>query len=319
MQSLLALCLLALAFVDIDQELNAFAMLIILLSLAASIADVATDGYATLTLTSEERSFGNTAQVASFYLGNIIGGGFFLVIESSAGAAQAFLMIAAIVMLGLTAVFSLKTVQTAEQSSQNANYLNFFKRPNILSFVEGILFLVIFQNIGMNFNGVFLLDSGITKQQLGTVTLYNGSIAAIFGSILGGLIFRRIDLVVGLVVFALLQATTLIGFAALAASGSVTISLATIATIIQALTTSCFNVALYTAFMRWASKEQAATDFAILGCVHFATFLIASPVAGWSTAHLGYTIHYTLSAVCAYAALPIAYLLLRRGAGTGWR
>jgi MFS family permease len=311
LQTTLALGLLVIGLSSLGSHLTAVIVMIGVMNLLASILDVATDGYATEVLLPEERGIGNTAQIGGFYLGTILGGGIFLTIEPTIGWRAAFALLAAFVLIGAAiGVMIRESSVSLPDPQKKPGWLRFLRRPGSIHLLALIMLLDFGDNFGTAMLNPFLVDSGLPQDQIGWISGTLGSAVAVTGAIIGGVLVRYGDRHKQLLLYATLQALSLVAFIFLARSGVVTRVSAGVVVSIQDLLENIFNVVLYSAIMDWTDPFQAATDFSILACAHNATFVIAAPLAGFSAQHLGHTAHFALGVVLSLGGVIAAKYVL---------
>lgn len=313
LQTSLAVGLLLVGLNPIESGVTAVLVAVGVMNLLASILDVVTDGFAAETLQPEERALGNTAQIGGFYLGMILGGGAFLAIEPALGWRAAFSILAVFVLMGALVGMTLREVATSPLDSQErAGWGRFFRRPGALRLLALIALLDFGENFGTAMLNPFLADSGMAQGQIGWISGTLGSMAAIAGAVLGGLLVRG-----GsrrpqqLALLSAVQAAAMGTYVFLAATGMVTSVSAAAAICLQFFLANTFNVALYAWIMDWTDPRQAATDFSILACAHNTTFMIAAPLAGISAQRFGHAWHFALSVVVAFVGVLAAKAVLR--------
>jgi MFS transporter (putative signal transducer) len=163
--------------------------------------------------------------------------------------------------------------------------------------------------------GPFLIDRGFDLARLGIVSGIAGTAASLVGTLLAGLLLRRLD------VAAVLQGTVaamlavLAGFALAALVRNLPWQALAGLVLVKALVTGALFVALYTAMMGWSSLRQAGVDFTLLQCADAATAAVAGVAGGQLAQHLGYAPCFGLAAalgLLAWLALPA---VVRRTAG----
>ena len=171
--------------------------------LAATLAatqDVFVDAFAVRVLGPEDRGYGNTAQVAGYRLGILVGGAALLLLVGTLGERNTFLACAAIVAIAsLGAFFGSEDASTAEEEAPKS------VRPGALGIrgllahlvakeVRVVLLVALTFKLGMHMAGGLLkpmaIDYGWTKPQIGAAIVSVGSICALAGSASGGFLHR---------------------------------------------------------------------------------------------------------------------------------
>lgn len=193
-------------------------------ALFAATQDVFVDAFAVRVLREDERGFGNTAQVAGYRLGMLVGGATLLLLVGTLGDRNTLLACAGVIAVAsLGAFFGSDPggAQTADkQEEETAGALTVRQLlPKLFQGDAAIVFVVALTfKLGMHMAGGLLkpmaVDYGWTKQQIGAAVVSVGSISALAGAATGGLLHRLIHekraLLVALVFQALVCAPLII-------------------------------------------------------------------------------------------------------------
>ena len=314
LQLMVSLILFILAVKGKGEALTPLLILIVLMNIATSLLDVATDAYATDMLLPNERGWGNGIQIGGFYVGSIIGGGFFLIFKEWIGTESAFCLLGIAVLLP---VWLLKTNHEINRTSiirtREAGFRKFFERPIAKYALIIIVLLDLGENFGVSMLSPFLVDGGLSSEEIGWLLGTGGMVAGLCGAATAGILLNKLPPYRSLIIFSILQTVGMIGYIIVAKTGIVNITIAGCVIGIQYLVSNMFNVALYTCFMGWTSAKQVATDFSIMACVHNATFLVATPLAGYSVKTFGYTGHFALACLLSFFGISIATRIISNG------
>jgi predicted MFS family arabinose efflux permease len=185
-----------------------FALTAIAAALAAT-QDVFVDAFAVRVLRPEERGYGNTAQVAGYRLGMLVGGAALLLLVGALGESKTLLVCAAIVGGASAGAF----VSSAAPGSPTAGSDGPAPDPararreqpqSVAALVRHmlgrdawvVLALALTFKLGLHMASSLLkpmaVDYGWTKQQIGWAVVSVGSAAALVGSGAGGLLHRAL-------------------------------------------------------------------------------------------------------------------------------
>jgi predicted MFS family arabinose efflux permease len=280
----------------------------LLLNLIAATQDIATDGLAVEMLAPHERGFGNGLQVAGYRVGMIVGGGALLILHDRLGPSGTFLAMAV-----LTALATLPVALAREPppvalvtEARPANQVHFLRRPGAMR----LLSLIVVYKAGDAFaTGMlrpFLVDAGLGLADVGKLLGTVGFVAGLLGALAGGTLVNRLGRRRALVVFGILQAAAVAGYAALAASRP---GLPTLyaACAFEHFAGGMATAALFTCMMDWCAPASAATDYTVQASAVVIATGVASALAGFSAQRLGYAGHFGLAAALAAAALAVVY------------
>ena len=184
--------------------------------LAAALAatqDVFVDAFAVRVLGPEDRGYGNTAQVAGYRLGILVGGAALLLLVGTLGERSTFLACAAVVAIAsLGAFFGSEDASATEEAANDdatrgavpaelartrkALGLRGLLRHLVAKDVRVVLAVAITFKLGMHMAGGLLkpmaIDYGWTKHQIGAAIVSVGSVCALAGSASGGFLHRHL-------------------------------------------------------------------------------------------------------------------------------
>lgn len=201
--ALLGVTAVAASFVADRPSLGPLYVLIFLMNLFAAMQDIAVDGLAVDILESSELGMGNAIQVIGYRLGMILSGGVLVWASKFIGWNGLFAVVAAIAGFGLFAAFSLDEPPAEESLTEQA------KHQSILDILRvalastranggwGLLAVIATYKVGESmaegmWKPYLVRQAGYTPAQLGLWVGTYGAIAAIVGSLLGGLLARRL-------------------------------------------------------------------------------------------------------------------------------
>jgi MFS transporter, PAT family, beta-lactamase induction signal transducer AmpG len=264
---------------------------VVLLNLLAATQDIATDGLAVDVLRTRERGFANGIQVAGYRVGMVIGGGVLLLLYERLGSRTTFLA-----MAGLTALATLPVLAAREPTSsrivaQSSSGVHFLRRPG-----AGRIVLLIF---GYKFGDAFatgmlrpfLADLGLSLADVGLLLGTVGFIAGLAGALAGGALLGRVGRRSALLVFGLLQAASIAGYAYLAVGPRPPVALYAVCAA-EHFAGGMATVALFTCMMDWCSRETSATDYTVQASAVVIATGLAAAVSGFSAERLGYLGHF---------------------------
>jgi PAT family beta-lactamase induction signal transducer AmpG len=196
-----------------------FALTAIAAALAAT-QDVFVDAFAVRALKPSQRGYGNTAQVAGYRLGMLIGGAALLLLVERLGERVTLLGCAALVAIASVGAFAGSADPGAgavADANANANADARAARPSSVRGLvrhmmnpkaRDVIVLALTFKLGLHMAGSLLKpmakDFGWTKERIGWAVVTVGSAGALMGAALGGVLHRRLGerraLVIALVV-----------------------------------------------------------------------------------------------------------------------
>jgi MFS family permease len=166
----------------------------------AATQDVFVDAFAVRVLRASERGYGNTAQVAGYRLGMLVGGAALLLLSGGIGEGPALLLCAAVVALTSLAAFtgseSVDPDGTRPGGPPDRLRLAALVRHVTAARARVVLAVALTFKLGLHMAGALmkpmLVDHGWTKTQIGAAVVTVGSAAALLGSAAGGLLHRAV-------------------------------------------------------------------------------------------------------------------------------
>jgi RhtX/FptX family siderophore transporter len=280
-----------------------------LFMLLSATQDIATDGLAVRWLEKAERGLGNGIQVGGYYLGQILGGGLVLVLYARAGWGVAVASMAVVLALPMPLVWRMR--EPAEPPAARevigwGSLLRFFTRTGILPWVAVLLLWRAGETMAQWMFNPMLVDQGYPLDSIGVALGVVGSVAALLGATVGGLLVSRLGRRTALLVFGAIQALVLTAYLVPAREiGGMPAIYAVVA--LSAITGGMATAALYTTMMDRSRAETAGTDFTLQQSLAAIGPLIMSSISGISAATLGYGGHFVAAAaVQVLAVLTVA-------------
>lgn len=283
---------------------------LLLAALVASTTDIASDGFTVEQLASRQRGWGNVAQVGGNYVGAMLGAGGFLLVAGKLGWPQALLAAALTIVLLSVPLLLLREPprDRALALDHHPGLRHALRRPEVRT---GLL-LMLLSSIGVRLTlgmfGPFLLDKGLSLEQLGWLfgSLHIG--AGLTGAFLGGVLVRAAPGWKAVWIAVSLKACVLAALTLAAPTASLNVLMALVGLMFAAL--GFVWVALYSALMGLASPLQSGVDFTLFQSADALLAVAGGVSGGWLAQHLGYEVCFGLAA----ASAVVAVLVVRRKA-----
>lgn len=273
--------------------------------------DIVIDAYRVEILPVEQQGAGAAAAVLGYRFGMIASGAGALFLAEAYGWQLTYMAMAALMGVGiLTALFSPEPVgapRTAEKKSWLKEYVvqpfaNFMTHRHwlaLLCFIMLYKFADAFMGI---MTGPFLIETGFTKVEIGTVVKLFGLWAAIAGSFAGGALVFRLGLIRSLWICGIAQMLTNLAFVGQVWLG---VNLEYLAVCIS-LENFCggMGTAAFVAFLsRLCNRQFTATQYALLSSVASLGRTLFSSYSGVTAGWLGWEGFFIFSTVLALPAL----------------
>ncbi len=289
------------------------ALIAMAVAFVSASQDIVIDAYRTEILRPEERGPGASAVTIGSRVALIISGAVALILADHLSWQTVYSLMAGSLLIGVFATFwgpEPERPIVHPRSLREAviePLKDFFKRPQAVA----ILFFVVLYKFGdafaVSLATPFLIQTGFTMTQIGTVFKGVGMVATILGVMAGGGIISRIGVHRSLWVFGVLQAVSNLGFLAIALKGNnfpLLLGVIGFDQICAGLGTAAFVAFL----MSLCNVQFTATQYALLTSVMAIARVTVGVPAGYVVASFGWPIFFVISLL---AAIPGLVLLSR--------
>lgn len=224
LQMALTLCVAAFAIAPLSKAAHFWFALTAIAAALAATQDVFVDAFAVRVLRPSERGYGNTAQVAGYRLGMLIGGAALLLLVERLGERATLLGCAALVAIASVGAFagsanaradtdasadaSADADAKAKAKAARPSSVRGLVRHMLHGKARAVIVLALTFKLGLHMASSLLKpmakDFGWSKERIGWAVVTVGSAGALMGAALGGVLHRRLGerraLVVALVV-----------------------------------------------------------------------------------------------------------------------
>lgn len=187
------------AIAPLARAVGLWLALTFLAALFAATQDVFVDAFAVRVLRPDERGLGNTAQVAGYRLGMLVGGAALLLLVGTLGERVTLLACAgAVGAASLGAFFGSEEHEAAATPRANEEGTALGMRPLVghmlAADARSVVLVALTFKLGLHMAVSLLkpmaVDYGWTKQQIGAAVVTVGSISSLAGAAAGGLVHR---------------------------------------------------------------------------------------------------------------------------------
>lgn len=226
-QMALVLAVAAMAFQQPKQTLQLLAMNALLIAFLSASQDIAFDAYRVDVLTEPEMGAGAAVTVLGYRIALLVTGSLALILADRIPWTGVYLCLA--VLMALCIGFSLFAPEvrrnpppaTLMQAVQ-LPFLDFFQRSGVWRGLILLLFIVLYKlgdGLVNNMATPFLLQTGFSQTDIGTIQGGMGLLATIVGALVGGAILSQIGINRSLWIFGALQALSNLAYYALSRTG----------------------------------------------------------------------------------------------------
>jgi MFS transporter, PAT family, beta-lactamase induction signal transducer AmpG len=286
--------------------------LALVVAFTSASQDVVVDAYRTDLLAERERGIGAATFIAGYRIAMLVGGALALILSDRFGWQNTYLLMAALMMVGLIGTFAgpepdgkIPSPKTIEEAIWGP-LKDFFARR----LAAAMLLLVVLYKLGDAYAGTmttpFLLRGlGFTPTEVGTINKGMGLVATIIGAMFGGTLMIRLGLFRALMAFGFLQMVSNLSFMVLAWMGK-DYGMMIWAVAFENLSGGMGTAALTVFLMALCNKSYSATQFALLSSLAALGRVFVSPTSGYLISSLGWATFFFITTL---AALPGLWLL----------
>lgn len=281
---------LTLAVVGIGGDATNLLWLIVgsfLTNLFAATQDVATDGLAVEQLSPRERGLGNGVQVAGYRLGMIAGGSLLLVWLGKVGWTWAMISLAGVLAVLTVPIAAFRErPHEASRAHWGAAY-TWFRQPWAGRWIGVLLVYKFGDALATSMFKPYLVDAGLTLENIGWVDGALGSGSGLLGSLFGGWWFTRVGYRGALLAFGLVSSAST---AAYAVSTLVTLQLWGYAglVVVEHFAGGMATVALFTAMMHYCRRDMEGADYTLQASLVVLSTGAAGALSGFLAEQVGY-------------------------------
>ena len=318
MQLVTAAGIAAMAFVEPTQVMGLF-VLCLMIAVAMSTQDIATDGYATRSLRPQDRGIGNACQGGAVAFGVVIGGTLSLILYEQIGWTGTLLFVAGLSLLPLAVTPLMRETETdggadAAQPAHRPSLKAFFARPEAVRILVVALVFRASEGLVKAMEGPYLVDAGLPLSWIGYLSGASAASAGLIGSVVAVGLIRWQGTERALITLGGLRTLCFLLFAAHALGLVPQVEAVMSAAAFQTFIRYMEIVVLYSLFMAVASSDQPGTDFTLLACAQLVVYLIGSSLSGVLADRFGYDTLFLLASALSGLAVLVTAALLRRPA-----
>ncbi len=295
---------------------SAIVTLMFATAICGATQDIVLDAYRRELLADNELGAGNSFFVQAYRLSSLVPGSLALILSDRLPWSTVYFIVAAFMLVGIvTMLFAPETSddRLAPRSMRSAivePFREFFTRNGVGSALLVLAFLFFYKlgdNMAVALQTPFFLDVGFSRTQIGTIAKFSILASTIVASTLGGLIMLKLAINRALWVFGIVQLTTSLGFAALAAVGPNPYMLAAAAAW-EYFGVGLGTVALLAFIAQQTDRRFTATQLALLTSLMVVPRTFAGSVTGYIIEAVGY---FNFFLICTAVGVPGVLLLLK--------
>lgn len=289
----------------------------------AATQDVFVDAFAVRTLADAERGWGNSAQIAGYRVGMILGGGGMLALSGRLGAKPTLLACGALIAAASLGAFALRDDEAAPTASQepyrSAATVKPERRAHLAEIVavlrhalsgpaRGVVAVALTYKLGIHAAAglikPMLVDAGWSREHIGALAVTLGAGAAVAGSVAGGGLHRWMGERRALTMGAALHAAAVVPLIAAAATGCPR-GVTTAAIAAEHFASGAGTTVLFAGLMTATHRERAALHYTVLTSVNALAIGLGGLLGAILGDLVGVTAAYGVSALLCLAPMPL--------------
>jgi PAT family beta-lactamase induction signal transducer AmpG len=297
-----------------EESLSIVAIVAVAVAFFSASQDVVLDGYRRELLPDEELGLGNSVHVTAYRISSLIPGSLALVLADHLPWSSVYWIVAAFMLVGIGLSFSISEPESelppakGLQDAVVAPFREYLQRRGLRQLLLVFAFMFLYKlgdSMATALATPFYMDLGFSMTEIGLIAKHAALWPSIAGGLLGGLIMIRLGINRALWLFGVVQLLSILGYAVLAEAGSVKWILAAVISF-EYLGVG-LGTAAFTAYIaREASKQYAATQFALFTAITALPRTFANASTGVIVESIGWTEFFLL---CTMLAVPGMLLL----------
>lgn len=274
-----AAVIIAIGVLDLQFDFKLIIVFMVIAFIASATQDIATDAYAILIMTKEERSFGNSMQSAGSFIGTLAGSGLLLIVYHFFGWTILLHCLALFALIALIPLLLYKKRQPVVEKKGTPIRMKdlylFFTFPGM---TRRVILLVFYYSgiIGiLTMLKPYLVDLGYTTKEIGFMSGIAGTSVAALAAMLSGFLIHKLGRRNAVIAFSFVAilATSYIWLMSL---GKPTTPYIYGAIFLVWGTYGLLTVAVYTISMDMVRPGREGTDFTIqIVITHLSSLIIA--------------------------------------------
>ena len=317
-QLLLALGIASLAMFGGAHQLSVIAVILLVVVFLSASQDIVIDAYRTDVARPPERGLAAAATNLGYRALSYGSLSVALIVADNFSWRAAFLTLA-----GAMAMLVLATIWAPEPDDPRGKQLpsladsvivplrELFGVPGMVVLIVLILFYKVGDAFALKFFTAFMMHTGFTKTEIGLVVKAVLTTGSVLGALLGGIWMIKLGLRRAMLLFAVIQALTNLGYLLLYAIGkSYAVMVGAVA--LDALASGMGNIAAVALMMALCDKRFSAFQYALLSTFALAPRYLLGGPAGWIADHGGWAAYYWTSFALAVPGIALVWIMRRR-------
>ncbi len=310
-QFLLIALILGLASQDPNDHILLLAWMALALAFVSATQDIAVDAYRAEILLPAERGLGAGVSVAGYRIATIVSGAGAYLLADQIGFNATYAALAAVAVIGLLATIMAPEPRAPAESPRTMGevfigpFQAFFRRPEALALIALVcLYKLGDAAAGRLTTAFFVRHLEFSLTEIGVFYKGVGLTASLLGGVFGGALMLHWGLYRSLLIFAVIQALTNVGFMVLAISGKSYVTMMTVVAL-ENVSGGMGTAAFVALLIAICDRRYTATQFALLTGAASIGRILSGPPAGYFVDAFGWVSFFGVTVVIALPSIMV--------------
>ena len=298
MQILLVIGLVIMAFLTPDSHPWGLAWIALMVACFSASQDIAIDAYRTDILPASERGLGAAYNTFGYRIAVLVSGAIALILAAEVGWQFTYLTMAGLILLETIVTLlapppaPITGLPNTMTKAVTEPIRDFMRREKSLALLVFIVIYKLSDAFALSLNTPFLIRGlCFDLLEIGTIYKVTALTATLAGSLVGGLLIRRLGIYRSLLYFGLLQALSNLSYMALAIVGK-NYLLMTAGVFTEFFCGGLSTVAFVSFLMSLCNRKYTATQYALFSALSAVGRVFAGPEAAAMVEHMGWALFY---------------------------
>ncbi|MFY9074569.1 MFS transporter [Malaciobacter mytili] len=291
--------LIVISFLSLENSIYTVFIAILITAFVSTFMDIPLNALAIKTFKKEERISAGSYKIIAYSTASLLGGGVFLLIFNYLGWNFTFILMACFILFSLFALHFIEenneVINTEKISLKNI--ITFFKQKNIGIWIFILSFYFVSISALWVFMKPYLINKGISANDVAIYVGIYGSFVAILGGGLSNYIgqkFSKRNLLIIFMIFNILSTLILIFIEYY----NLTFYYLIISITFIALAISLSSAIIFSMIMDYSRKESRAIDYSIQSSIFSFTRIISAVIAGIIVSNFGFAKMFIFELIC---------------------
>lgn len=318
MQVLLVIGLATMAFLNPRTHAWVLAWVALVVAFFSASQDISIDAYRTDVLHIKERGLGAAFNTFGYRIAIIVSGAVALILAAEIGWRWTYLIMAALIGIEIVVTLWAPSPEQVVEAPKTITKAviqpisEFFRRDKAIAVLIFIVIYKLTDAFALSLNTPFLIRGvGFNLLEIGTIYKVTALASTLVGSLVGGLLMRRLGLFRSLMYFGLLQAVSNLAYMVLALVGKSYVLMVS-AVFVEYFCGGLSTVAFVAFLMSLCNRRYTATQYALFSALSAVGRVFVGPEAAVMVDYMGWALFYFSTFLIGMPALLLLWWLRSR-------